>query len=127
MKAEAAMGKYFAYLQSTWRKIISENPCLSAKEVQEIIWIQWSKRKMVGDDKLKKVKIVDPDAPKKPLTAFFLFQKKMRKGGLAANAKGLAEMWKNMEEEGKKTFKEEELELRKKYLEEVELYKNRNV
>ena len=82
---------------------------------------------MVGDDKLKKVKIVDPDAPKKPLTAFFLFQKKMRKGGLAANAKGLAEMWKNMEEEGKKTFKEEEIELRKKYLEEVALYKNKNV
>ena len=33
-----------------------------------------------GGDKLKKVKIADPDAPKKLFTAFFLFRKKMRKG-----------------------------------------------
>jgi len=123
-----AMEKYFSFLQSNWRKISSENPDISGKGVQEIAWTRWSMGKMVGGDKPKKVKkIVDPEAPKKPLTAFFLFQRKMRKGGLAANAKGLAEMWKSMEEEGKRTYKEEEVELRRKYLEEVVQYKKRNM
>jgi len=127
-KSETTMEKYFSFLESNWRKISSENPGLCAKEVQEIAWTQWSLGKMVEGEKPKKVKkIVDPEAPKKPLTAFFLFQKKMRKGGLATNAKGLAEMWKNMEEEGKRTYKEEEVELRKRYLEEVVQYKTRKV
>ena len=125
--AENAMEKYFSYLQSNWRKIVSENPALNAKEVQEITWTRWSMGKIVYCDKPKKVKrMVDPEAPKKPLTAFFLFQKKMRKGGLAANSKSLAEMWKSMEEEGKQAFKEEEEELRKKYFEEVVQYKKKN-
>jgi len=98
----------------------------TAIEKQEIAWTQWSTGKMIEGNKPKKVKkIVDPEAPRKPLTAFFLFQKKMRKGGLAANAKGLADMWKNMEEEGKKIYKEEEVELRKKYSEEVLQYRNK--
>ena len=96
MKAEIAMGTYFAYLQSNWRKIVSENPGLSAKEVQEITWTQWSKDKMVGGGVKLKVKIVGPDAPMK------LFTEEVEEEGLAANAKGLAEMWKNMEEEGKR-------------------------
>jgi len=127
-KSETTMEKYFSFLEFNWRKISSENPGSCAKEVQEIAWTQWSLGKMVEGGKPKKVKkIVDPEAPKKPLTAFFLFQRKMRKGGLAANAKGLAEMWKSMEEEGKRTYKEEEVELRRKYLEEVMQYKKRNM
>ena len=55
--------------------------------------------------------------------AFFLFQKKMRKGVLAMNGKALAEMWNNMEEKGKKIYREEEVEGKKKYLEEMEKYK----
>ena len=38
----------------------------------------------------------------------------MRKAGLAMNGKALAEMWSNMDEEGKKLYKEEEEEGKKK-------------
>ena len=40
---------------------------------------------MVDGDKLKKVKIVDPDALKKPFSVFPLSEKD-EEGGLAANA-----------------------------------------
>ena len=46
----------------------------------------------------------------------------MRKAGLAMNGKALAEMWSNMDEEGKKLYREEEEEGKKKYLEEVVKY-----
>ena len=55
-------------------------------------------------------------APKKPLAAFFLFQKKMKIGGLAMNGKALPEMWNNMKEEGEKMYKEEEADEKKKYI-----------
>ena len=127
-ESDTDMEKYFFFLQSNWRKISSENPGLNSKEVQEIAWTQWSQGYKILGVKSKKVKrSVDPEAPRKPLTAFFLFQKKMRKGGLASNVKGLAEMWKNMEEGGRKSYKEEEMELKKKYLEEMLLYKKKNM
>ena len=76
---------------------------------------------------MKKIKkAVDPAAPKKPLAAFFLFQKKMRKGGLVITGKAMADMWNNMDMEGKQVYKEEEGELKKVYMEEInELKKNK--
>ena len=113
---------------SSWRKVSAENPNLGSKEVQEMIWLQWS-RGEVGSKKMKKIKkVVDPAAPKKPLTAFFLFQKKMRKGGLVITGKAMADMWNNMNMEGKEVYKKEEEELRIQHLEEVkEFMKNKEV
>jgi len=117
--------KYFSYVLANWRKISQESPSLGPKEVQEKAWAQWTRGDLAaGDNKCKKMKkVVDPEAPKKPASAFFLFQKKMRKGGLAITAKGLGEMWKNMNDDAKNVYKGEEDELKKKYLLEVEEYK----
>ena len=62
------MENYFTFLLSSWRKVSGENPNLGVKEVQETIWLQWS-REEVGSKKVRKTKkVVDPAAPKKPLT-----------------------------------------------------------
>ena len=60
---------------------------------------------MVDGDKLKKVKIVDPDALKKPFSVFPLLEKD-EEGVLLLMQRVFAEMRKNMEEESKKTLKE---------------------
>ena len=60
---------------------------------------------MVDGDKLKKVKIVDPDSLKKPFSVFPLSEKD-EEGVLLLMQRVFAEMRKNMEEESKKTFKE---------------------
>jgi len=131
MKKEAAkttetgMEDYFSFLLSSWRKVSVENPNLGGKEVQEMIWLQWTRGEK-GNKKVKKIKkAVDPAAPKKPLAAFFLFQKKMRKGGLVITGKAMADMWNNMDVEGKQVYKEEEEELRKVYTEEVNKLKSK--
>ena len=122
---ETVMEKYFSFLLASWRKVSEENPSLGAKEVQEMVWLQWTRGKMgMGDIKQKTKKVRDPAAPKKPMTAFFLFQKKMRMGGLAMNSKAVAEMWNKLDKEGKQPFKDEEEELKGKYLKEVEVFKS---
>ena len=121
-----ALEKYFSFLLTSWRKVSEENPSLGAKEVQEMVWLQWTRGKMgMGDIKQKTKKVRDPAAPKKPMTAFFLFQKKMRMGGLAMNSKAVAEMWNKLDKEGKQPFKGEEEELKGKYLKEVEVFKGK--
>ena len=77
---DGGLEKYFTFLSSEWRKIKEDNPEFGVKEVQDRAWMEWTKGKeLMRERKVKKV--VDPAAPKKPLTVFFLFQKKMRKGG----------------------------------------------
>ena len=78
----------------------------------------------MGNTKQKKLR--DPAAPKKPLTTFFLFQKKMRMGGLAMTSKSVAELWNKLDEEGRQPFKKEEEELKRKYLKEMEDFKGKN-
>ena len=48
---------YFSVLLSSCRKCSGENPGLGAKEVQEMMWMQWT-RGNVGVAKEKKVKKV---------------------------------------------------------------------
>merc|ERR1719228_2693168 len=119
---DGGLEKYFTFLSSEWRRIKEDNPEFGVKEVQESAWMEWTKGKEVLREKKVK-KVVDPAAPKKPLTAFFLFQKKMRKGGLAMKSTALADMWKEMDDENKKLYKQEEMEMKKKYVEEVMKYK----
>ena len=123
---DTGMENYFTFLLSSWKKVSEENSTLSAKQVQEMIWLQWTRGEK-GNKKVKKIKkAVDPAAPKKPLAAFFLFQKKMRKGGLVITGKAMADMWNNMDVDGKQVYKEEEVELKKVYMEEInELKKNK--
>ena len=123
IKIKTEVDNYFSFLLSSWRKLSVEQPGLGAKEVQQMIWMQWSKGKMGR-------KAVDPDAPKKPRPAFFLFQRKMRRGvglgRLSISYKALTDMWNNIDEEGKKLYKEEEEEGKKKYVKEVMDYKKSN-
>ncbi|KAK6282169.1 hypothetical protein POUND7_015994 [Theobroma cacao] len=86
--------------------------------------------------KLKKGK--DPNAPKRPPTAFFLFMDDFRKSYKEANpdAKGVTgvakeggEKWKSMSEEGKKPYVDKAAELKAEYekaLEEVNDADNEN-
>ena len=128
---ETAMEKYFSYLLSSWRNVSEMNPTLAGKEVQEMVWLQWTRSKGITNDnviKQKKIKkIRDPAAPKKPLTAFFLFQMKMRMGGLVMTSKAVAEMWNNLDNEGRQPFNTEEDELKKKYLQEMKIFKEKKV
>jgi len=121
-----SMVNYFTFLMSNWSRISAETPGLGGKEVQEMAWVQWSRGQTVGGGmkKPKKEKrMVDPAAPKKPPTAFFLFQKKMRSGGLAMSGKTLGDMWNKMDEEGKNVYKKDEVEMRKVYLGKMAEYK----
>ena len=88
------MREYFFFLQENWRKLVDEHQEMGEKEVQEMIWDMWSKD-IAGSTKQKKVKKVrDPAEPKKPLSAFFIFQMQMRqelvkRGGVAISGKVL--------------------------------------
>jgi len=127
---ETNMEKYFSYLLNSWRKVSEENPSLAGKEIQEIVWLQWTRGKgmIKANMNTKKIrKLRDPAAPKKPLTAFFLFQKKMRKGGLVITSKAMAEMWKNLDMEGMQQYKIEEEELKVKYHQEMKEFREMKV
>ncbi|XWS54355.1 hypothetical protein CRYUN_Cryun10bG0083000 [Craigia yunnanensis] len=84
--------------------------------------------------KLKKLKNgKDPNAPKRPLTAFFLFMDDFRKSYKEANpdAKGVTgvakeggEKWKSMSEEEKKPYLDKAAELKAEYEKALEDSKN---
>ena len=60
---------YFSVLLSSCRKCSGENPGLGAKEVQEMMWMQWTWGK-VGVAKEKKVKKVVGSSTKEAACSF---------------------------------------------------------
>ena len=40
---DTGMENYFTFLLSSWKKVSEENSTLSAKQVQEMIWLQWTR------------------------------------------------------------------------------------
>ena len=75
-KSGRSVKDYFAFLQSSWQEVHIFSPSLSPKEIQDTIWLRWNSEITTqtppkASKKLKK--ICDPLAPKKPLSAYFLF------------------------------------------------------
>jgi len=113
---------YFTYLLLNWRQVHLENPGYSGRQIQEEVWRMWQSQPQVavrGDDVApgegKRVKVKapkDPLAPKRPLTAFFLFAKEKRAEVSQASptlknkevTAELGRMWKNLGEEAKATY-----------------------
>lgn len=67
---------YFAFLLSSWQEVQISSPTLTPREIQDSIWLRWnseisSAASAQAPKKLKKVR--DPLAPKKPMSAYFLF------------------------------------------------------
>merc|ERR1719180_475457 len=66
---------YFTYLLLNWRQVHLANPGYSGRHTQEEVWRVWQGRPETSEIKkgAKAKAAKDPLAPKKPLTAFFLF------------------------------------------------------
>jgi len=82
---------YFTFLFNTWREIHLSQPNLSAKDIQDQIWQRWiSAGNLEGNETgemisapgskgmIKSKKARDPCAPKKPLSAYFLYMESVR-------------------------------------------------
>jgi len=133
------MGKYFNFVEKNWMKVAEENKEMKANEVQEMIWKTWNKDNMVDAAKQKKVR--DPAEPKKPLSAFSLFQKHMKmelvKKGVTLTSSSkefkdmMSERWSSLEEAAlweaeKKRFIDQAGELKVKYMKENDEFRRKN-
>jgi len=119
-------------------KISAENRKVK-QEVDSPVTVQSAKKRpsegqpaAVVSKKNKKTR--DPNAPKKPLTSYFVFASAKKEGIKAANpdfsiidiSKELGGMWKAMTPEEKAPYLAEAEKLKKKYAEEMAEY-NKNV
>jgi hypothetical protein len=72
------MAPYFSHLLSSWPKVATTRPDLTAQEVQTMVWQEWASRgangKVGKGKRMKKIK--DTNAPKRPLSAYmnYLYQ-----------------------------------------------------
>jgi len=127
---------YFNFVGQNWHRIQKAN----GKEVQDILWDMWLKmpsgkkgKNLVSLNKVKKVK--DPNAPKKPPNAYFLFQTEMREqmkkkvdvGGAAQVdnkqfMSSVADQWKAMDQEQKQPFLDQQEILKAEYKVAMENY-----
>ena len=115
------LAEYFSFLEDNWRKVGEENKGVEPKEAQEIIWQMWSEVK----PKQKKVKKVrDPAEPKRPLSAFFIYQRKMREemkktGSMTISNKErlevMTEKWKTMDNDMRKEYFKQAEDLKVEY------------
>merc|ERR1712240_379704 len=79
---------YFTFLFNTWREIHLSQPNLSAKDIQDQVWQRWISAEKVQEtgeksgpgskERFKPKKNKDPMAPKKPMSAYFLYNESMR-------------------------------------------------
>eukprot|EP00092_Neocalanus_flemingeri_P090543 GFUD01114700.1.p1 GENE.GFUD01114700.1~~GFUD01114700.1.p1 ORF type:complete len:293 (-),score=117.01 GFUD01114700.1:159-1037(-) len=120
------MEDYFSFVQENWRKVGEEHVKVGPKEVQQIIWQMWSKD-MEGNTKKKGKKVKkarDPAEPKRPLSAFFIFQGQMRqelvkRGGVAMSNKEMlgmvAERWRNLDQDLRREYEQQAEDLKAQY------------
>jgi len=86
--------------------------------------------KEVGKEKKKK-KIKDPNEPKRPLSAFFLFSNEKRMSVKAENpdfsvgeiGRKLGEMWRNLSEESKRPYEDAAKRAKERYVKAMEAFK----
>ena len=78
-KSREKMAPYFTFLLANWAEVALARSGLSAQEVQQVVWQQWSSEGGKGSGaKLKVKKMKDPNAPKRPMSAYLLFLKEVR-------------------------------------------------
>jgi len=111
--------EYFSYLLLNWRQVHLANPGYSGRQTQEEVWRVWQSQAQVegrveaAERKRSKAKSTkDPLAPKRPLTAFFLFAKAKRAEVLKDSptlknkevTAELGRMWNQLGEEAKAAY-----------------------
>jgi len=81
----SSLEDYFIYLVLNWRQMHLANPGYSGRQIQEEVWRMWQSQARIagrveaaGGKRSKAKSTKDPLAPKRPLTAFFLFAKAKR-------------------------------------------------
>ena len=130
------MGEYFLFVQRKWMKVVKDHQDLKANDVQEMVWKMWSRGKVNYATKQKTKKVRDPAEPKKPPSAFFLFQNHIKmelaKKGVTSTSNSkevkemMAERWRSLVKEEKQTFLNQVDEKKQKYLKEMEEFKTMN-
>ena len=114
--------EYFRFLTEHFMTIAKEYKDTSPKEVQDRVWNMWSNN--LGKSKKKIKKARDPEEPKRPLSAFFLFQNHMRREmikhgsgeiGRKEMMKAIAEKWANLDPDLKVEFEGQASKLREEY------------
>ena len=131
-KIREKMSQYFTFLLSSWTKMALARPELSAQVVQQEVWLQWSTGGGKGSGaKLKGKKMKDPNAPKRPMSAYLIFLKEVRgaiaKEGLSmSNTEVMAEAgkrWKSLDEDAKAPLVEKAKRMMEEYCQEKTKYK----
>lgn len=126
------MVPYFEYMSSNWQKVATLKPGMTIPEVQQEILNQWTKTAETVKSGSKKKKVKDPNAPKRPMSAYFLFVKEMR-GGIAQenpalkNTEILSELgrkWRNMDESSREPYVKEAKKKSEEYFLEMKKYKD---
>ena len=114
--------EYFRFLTEHFMTIAKEYKDTSPKEVQDRVWNMWSNNLGKSKKKIKKARY--PEEPKRPLSAFFLFQNHMRREmikhgsgeiGRKEMMKAIAEKWANLDPDLKVEFEGQASKLREEY------------
>merc|ERR1719462_926587 len=136
-----SIAKYFAFLFTQWSGVRQENPNASPREIQELLWKQWTvtseetgnEGSQAGPAKKKakkEKKIRDPLAPKKPVSAFMLFFHSMKAGVMESRPElsyrevmtELGRIWNELDQEQKSPYEAQYQELMVKWRAAMEEY-----
>ena len=126
------MVPYFEYVSSNWQKVATRKPGMTIPEVQQEILKQWiSTAETVGSGSKKK-KVKDPNAPKRPMSAYLLFVKEMRgditqENPALKNTEVLSELgrkWRNMDESSREPYVKEAKSKSEEYFLAMKKYKD---
>ena len=108
------MAPYFSHLLSSWPKVATTRPDLTAQEVQTMVWQEWASRgangKVGKGKRMKKIK--DTNAPKCPPT--LTYSEVLAKAG---------KKWKSLDEETRAPFVAEAKKKSEEYHQEKTKYK----
>jgi len=136
--------KYFTFIFNTWREIHLSQPNLSAKDIQDQVWQRWISAGNVqetetGDKsgpeskrRFKPKSKKDPMAPKKPMSAYFLYNESMRTELVSnmpelSHKEVMAELgrrWTALDDAGRAPFIELAQQRKAEYLVALEKYKH---
>lgn len=124
---------YYNFLCKHYTTIAKEYKDTSPKEVQDRVWYIWSNN--LGKSKKKIKKARNPEEPKRPLSAFFLFQNHMRREmikhgsgdiGRKEMMAAIGEKWASLDPDLKVEFESQASKLREEYQIAMEKFKAQN-
>ena len=133
------MAAYFTFVSANWMKVATSKPGegMTIVEIQEKLLYQWSRAsgnvESGGEKstKFKKKKVKDPNAPKRPMSAYLLFVKENRaaiakENPAMKNTEVLSEVgrrWKTLDEVSRGAFEEEANKKKTEYQVEMSKFK----